>query len=101
MNSHCGWFDSEYGSVTKVKRVLIIPTLALSYQANFTHNIEIIRKNGLKKLRDNIKAFANEFKQYELKDISEEFIQNALIANKLDMDNLLKDCTEKYIHQSK
>lgn len=101
MNSHCGWFDKEYGSTTKVKRILIIPTIALSYQANFTHNIEIIRKNGLKKLRDNIKEFAKEFKDYSLKDISEDLIQQALTANKLDINNLLKDYSEKYVAQSR
>ncbi len=33
MNSHCGWFEKEYGKDTKVTRVLIIPTKNLSYYA--------------------------------------------------------------------
>ena len=32
MNSHCGWFESEYGQVS-VTNILIIPTKNLSYNA--------------------------------------------------------------------
>src|SRR3989339_9913 len=44
MNTHCGWFDQEYQSAT-AKRILIIPTKNLSYYANFTHEVTIMRKS--------------------------------------------------------
>ena len=65
MNSHCGWFEQTYGT-KEVKRILIIPTKNLTYQSNFTHSVQIMRKNRLKKLRDNVKGFFKEFKNYSI-----------------------------------
>lgn len=42
MNSHSAWFESIYGDA-KCKRILIFPTIKLSYHADFTHLVEIMR----------------------------------------------------------
>lgn len=100
MNSHCGWFESEYGSAL-VKRILIIPTKNLSYYADFTHDISIMRKGKLRDLKNNIKAFVKELKSYTIGDISEEKLQQILESNKLSIDNLQNDYTESYRKKTK
>lgn len=100
MNSHCGWFEEQYGNA-KVTRYLIIPTKELSYEANFTHEVEIIRKGKLRKFKDNIKGFIKEFKNYDLNDISDDTIQNWLNINELNVDGLKTNYSEKYYHKTK
>lgn len=101
MNNHCAWFEEEYGSQIKPHRFMIIPTKTLSYEGNFTHEIRIIRKNGLKKLKDNIKNFITELKPYEISEISDETLQKLLDIhhlNVLDFDNIY---SEQYYHSKK
>ncbi len=96
MNSHCGWFESEYGNST-VKRILMIPTKKLSYYGDFTHDVEIMRKNKVKTFKINIKSFAKEFKNYKINEISDEKIQDLINCHKLDINSLENEYTEKYI----
>ncbi|CAA0248555.1 DEAD/DEAH box helicase [Tenacibaculum maritimum] len=100
MNSHCGWFEESYSELN-VKRILIIPTKNLSYQANFTHDVKIMRKNRLKKLRLNFQGFFREFKKYELNDLSDEKINEFLLIHKLDKESLFNEYSEDYYHKKK
>jgi len=95
MNSHCGWFESEYGDA-QVKRILIIPTLKLSYFGDFTHNVEIMRKGKLNLLKTSIKSFVKEFKNYKINEIGDEKIQEFINVHKLDISNLENSYTENY-----
>lgn len=101
MNSHCGWFESEYGKDAKVKRILIIPTKNLSYYADFTHDVKIMRKGKLKALKDAIKSFIKEFKSYAISEISDEQIQSFINAHKLDIESLETLYTENYYKKDK
>src|SRR5690606_11181516 len=65
MNTHCAWFEGQYGQST-VKRILITPTKNLSYHADFTHEVEIMKRGKLKSLRSSVKAFFKEFSTYEI-----------------------------------
>ena len=96
MNSHCGWFESEYGD-SPVKRILMIPTKKLSYYGDFTHDVEIMRKGKLKALKTSIKSFAKELKNYKINEISDEKIQELINFHKLDIQSLENEYTEKYI----
>ena len=96
MDVHCGWFDEIYGTDVPVTRILIITTRKLSYQANFTHDVVIMRKGKLKLLKDNIKAFIKELKVYNIHDISDEKLQSFLTFHNLDLSNFSKDYTEEY-----
>ena len=96
MNSHCGWFEEEYGTGTMVKRFMIIPTKNLSYYANFTHEVTIIKKGKLRDLKNNIKSFIKEFKSYNINEISDEKIQSFLNINKLTIENLENYYSETY-----
>ena len=97
MNTHCGWFDETYGTEVKCKRILIIPTRKLSYQANFTHDIYIINKAKLNQLKTNIKNFFKEFEQYSWGEITSEKIQSFLDMHKLDISDLVNSYTNTVI----
>ncbi|WP_159635692.1 DEAD/DEAH box helicase family protein [Sphingobacterium composti Ten et al. 2007 non Yoo et al. 2007] len=97
MNNHCGWFEEEYGKDAKVKYYMIIPTKKLSNVANFTHNVEIIRKGKLKNLKLSIKGFIKEFKDYDLRTITSEKVQEFLVNHSLDIESLSNNYSEKYI----
>lgn len=100
MNSHCGWFEEEYKD-SKVTRFLVIPTKTLSYEADFTHKVQIIRKGKLKNLKDNIKKFVKEFKNYDINDIGDESIQRWIDINNLDIVSLKTKYSEEYYHKTK
>jgi hypothetical protein len=95
MNTHCAWFESQYGD-SSVKRILVIPTKNLSYHGDFTHEVEIMRRGKLKSLRSNVKAFFKEFNKYEIDSVSDEKIQEFLNAHQLDIESLINNYTEKY-----
>lgn len=100
MNNHCGWFDSKYGKNVKVSNFMIIPTKDLAYEADFTHDVKIIRKNGLRNLKKNIKGFINELSQFDIKTISSEVLQKNLDIHKLNMDTFSDCYSEKYFHRT-
>lgn len=100
MNSHCGWFEEEYGKETVVSRFLIAPTRDLSYAANFTHTVRIIRKGKLKDFKTNIKKFINEIAPYTLSDISDETLLHFIKLHKLDLDDI-QDYSENYFHKTR
>ena len=94
MNNHCGWFEQEY-KTADVTRILIIPTKNVSNQGNFTHDIKIMRKGKLRDLRDNVKSLFKEFKDYDIKDISDSKIHEWLIQHKLDINSIAEKYVEK------
>jgi len=64
--------------------MLIIPTVQLSYEADFTHKVDIMRRNKMRSLKDAIKSFIKEFMPYDINEISEERIQTFINFHKLD-----------------
>ncbi|MCI5120541.1 MAG: DEAD/DEAH box helicase, partial [Candidatus Electrothrix sp. AUS4] len=100
MNTHCGWFESIYGDA-KCKRILIIPTNKLSYHADFTHPVEVMRKNTLRKLKSNVKNFYKEFAKYVLHEVSDQKIQQLLDAHELDISSLTSKYSENYKKNNK
>jgi len=95
MNTHCGWFENQYND-SPVKRILIIPTKNVSYHADFTHQVEIMRRGKLRNLRTNVKGFFKEFNKYEIDSVSDEKIQEFINTHKLDIPSLLSEYSEKY-----
>lgn len=88
MNNHCGWFEKEYLDAN-VYTIMIIPTLYLAYNADFTHDVKIMRKNKLQLLRKNIVEFFKELKEYDLKSLEDRFIHDCLRAHNLDNDSII------------
>lgn len=99
MNNHCAWFEQEY-KTDKVKRILIIPTKNVSRQGSFTHEVEIMRKGKLKLLRDYVKSFFKEFKNYSLSEISDSKIQELLVFHQLDVESLKEEYSEKFYQKT-
>lgn len=99
MNTHSGWFKDIYGEIP-VKRILIIPTRNLSKLANFTHEVEIMRKGKLRSLKDNVISFFKELKNFRIDSLPEEKINELLSSHKLQIVNLQNDYTENYFKNS-
>lgn len=95
MNSHSAWFDSNYPDA-KCKRIIIIPTLKLSYHGDFTHVVEVMRKNKLRLLKENLKGFFKEFSKYVIHEVSDEKINELLNAHSLDILSLTNKYSEPY-----
>jgi hypothetical protein len=88
MNTHCGWFEREYGNTVRVKRVLIHPTKKLSYFGDFTHEVKIMRANKLKELKLNILSFFKEFLKHNIGDVTDSTMSTYLATHKLDFNSL-------------
>lgn len=101
MNNHCAWFEEVYGTEANVNRFLIIPTKNLSYYANFTHKVRIIRRGKLKLFKENIKKFIKELKPYDLTEISDDTLQRIIDEYKLNAINLVDTYSEEYYHKTK
>lgn len=100
MNSHSAWFENIYGDA-KCKRVLIFPTIKLSYHADFTHQVQIMRKNTLNKLKNNVRNFFKEFSIYVLHEVSDQKIQQFIDGHNLDIPSLLTMYSEPYKQNKK
>lgn len=74
---------------------MIIPTKDLSYEGDFTHDVRIIRRNGLKRLKDQIKGFVKELKPYSLDELSDTTLQELLALHHLNIE----DFSAQYIPQ--
>ena len=99
MNNHCGWFVNEYSDAA-VLRIMVIPTLNIAYDADFTHDVKILRKKGLKKMKSTLVNFFKEFRDYDLKNLEEKIIHECLKLHKLDAQDFLNDYVEEPKHES-
>ena len=70
--------------------------IKLSYHADFTHHVEVMRKNTLNKLKTNIKGFFKEFGQYVLHEVSDQKIQQLIDVHELDIQSLTSKYSENY-----
>lgn len=95
MNSHCGWFEENYANAD-CTRILVIPTSDLSYHANFTHDVKVMRNNSLRRLREAYKAFISELKSYELNNVSDAKLQELIAYHGLSEQHLQSNYCEDY-----
>ncbi len=94
MENHCGWFEEVYHDAS-VLRIMAIVTNNIAPDANFSHKVFILRKKNLKKLKSNIKKFIQEFKNYDIKNVTESVIDTALNRNFLGERNIWEDYVEE------
>ena len=73
----------------------------MSYHADFTHAVEIMRKNKLNKLKNNVRNFFKEFSIYVLHEVSDQKTQQFVDAHNLDIDSLMSMYTERYKQSAK
>ncbi len=93
MNNSCAWFKNHYGD-SKFKSILIIPTKKLGDGAAFNEPVKIMRKSQLQLLVNNVRAFFQEFKNLDLKNLSENKIQSFVDAHNLSVDKLVNNYSE-------
>lgn len=93
MNNHCGWFEKEYPDA-KVQRIMVIPTNYVAYDADFTHDVKIMKKDNLQQLKKNVINSFNELKSYDLMYLEEKFIHICLKTHGLDDVNILDKYSE-------
>ena len=96
MNTHCAWFEENYGTDQKVLRIIISPTKNISRLASLGYPVQIMRKNRLRKFKSNVKSFIKEFKSYNIKEISDAKIQEWLVFHKLDINSIKTEYVESY-----
>jgi replicative superfamily II helicase len=97
MNTHCGWFEEVYGEA-ECTRILVHPTKKLSYHGNFTHDVSIMRKRSLNKLKENFRAFIMELQKFDIHNISTEQINSLLNFHSLDPQSLTTIYSEAHIN---
>lgn len=93
LNNAIAWFRQHYGE-SKVNNILVIPTRTVAHGAGFNEHVEIMRNPSLKRLNKNVEAFYREFKQYDLKNLSEEKISQWLDAHDLSTDAIVTEYSE-------
>lgn len=93
MDEHCGWFEEEYGNAN-VLNVLVIPVKDLAYDAYFTKDVKIMRKNNLEKLKVKVRKFFKEFQKYDFSSLDLEFIQEKLVFYKFYDEYFLNEFVE-------
>lgn len=94
MNNALAWFRKNYLGV-KVKSIMIIPTKTVSRAAGFSESVQIMREQKLKKLRTNVRAFFNEFRNLDFGNLSENKIQVFLDSHQISVTNLIDDYCEE------
>jgi hypothetical protein len=87
MNNSCAWFNREYPGANAVK-IMIIPTAKFSEAGGFNESVQIMRAKELGRFGQNVKRFFEEFRGFDLHDLSEQKIQDLLDTNKLSVDAL-------------
>jgi hypothetical protein len=94
MNNSCGWFKNNYPGAN-FKPIMIIGTKNVAKNAAFNFDVEILRREGLRTLKANLKSFYDELLKYELENLSSETIQKLLISYKLDISSIKTIYTDK------
>jgi len=94
MNRSCAWFEKHYPGL-KAKNILIHPSKKIESAAALTHDVEVMRVNGLKEFINTVRDFYKSFETVNFKDLSVKHIQKVLNSHKLNVDDLLNNYTEK------
>lgn len=89
MEEHCAWFKATYGEGISFEPVLVIPTEKLAADAYFSHDTDVLKKDGLDKLKNQIREFFKEFKKYDFAGLDGELVNEKLIAHNLHNDSFI------------
>lgn len=95
-NSHCGWFDSEYGLDVKVSRFIVGHPIKISYESNFTHDVRIIRRGKLEQFKNNVLSFIKEFARYNSQELNIDMVNDLLVEHSLNIGDFKEFYSEDY-----
>ncbi len=96
MNRSSAWFKRYYPGST-VTRMLVIPPRKLESAAALNDEVLVMGKKHLDQLCRNVRAFFNEFRTVDLRDLSDERISEHLHTHKLTVDDLTSGYGQKPI----
>jgi replicative superfamily II helicase len=89
MNNACAWFDRNYPGASATP-FLIIPTKKISKAAGFNKEVLVLRKNGLDRFINNVKAFYSEFALLDLQCLSEQKVQHLIDTHHLRVEDIVR-----------
>lgn len=92
-NNNIEWFKRFYPGA-RVQHSIIIPTKKVKSNTGFSEKVFVLRDRGLSKLVYNSRNFILSFKQSDLKDLSEDFINRSIEEHKLSSEDLLSNYFE-------
>ncbi|WP_046007353.1 DEAD/DEAH box helicase family protein [Pseudoalteromonas rubra] len=92
-NNNIAWFKRFYPGA-EVDYSIIIPTKKVKSNTGFNEPVVVLRERGLKNLVRNARAFVLGFKNTDLKNLSDEFIHQAINQNNLGADTLVENYFE-------
>jgi hypothetical protein len=93
MENHCGWFEAKYPEVP-VRYIMIHQTAKVSKLANFTHDVRVMTKENLERLKNQIRSFVKELKYIDIHAVEELNIAKWLQTHNLSIKNLEDDYCE-------
>lgn len=89
INNSIAWFRKNYTN-SSLTSIMIINTKYLDKGAGFNESVKIMREGKLYRFKECIKSFFSEFKDDDIKNLSEEKIQKRLIHHKLSVEEIKK-----------
>lgn len=99
MNSHCEWFKSEYGEMTKCEKYIVIPTHHLSYHGDLPSDVKVVNRTRLNRFKGSVKAFFQELAKYEISQVTDENIQLWLNTHGLSEKEIMSIYSTDIKHQ--
>lgn len=75
--------------------MMVIPTKNLSDDAFFSHDVRVLIKSNLEVMKNQIRDFFKEFKEYEFASIEPDLINRQLVANNLYDNNFIEKLLEQ------
>lgn len=101
MLQHIKWFKSMYGNV-RCSNIVIFPKNKLEKNAFVEDDeIRVMTESELAKLRDNIKNFFKEFKNYSALELTDDKITACLKLHNLNFENFTSDYSSKLIKKGR
>jgi replicative superfamily II helicase len=94
MNRSCAWFTKHYPGMN-VRCVIIHPTNTVASAASFTHDVEAMREQELRKLVSRLRNFFKSFESLNFRDLSVAHIHKLVNQHGLDVQTLLTQSTKK------
>src|SRR5690606_28866789 len=88
MNRSSVWFDKHYPGFD-AKRIIIHPAGKIQSAAAFTHEVEGMRENDLKRLVKSCRSLFVSFESLNFKDLSVEHTQTVIDLHKLSVQEIL------------
>ncbi len=94
MNRSCAWFGKHYAG-SSVKYIIVHPSDYVSSAAAFTHDVEAIREQELKRLVQNVREFYKSFETQDFHDLSPVYTQKLVDGHNLSTSAVLSNYARK------